>query len=189
MHKRTTIFILFLLLISSTFIFYRYSLKTETSIEKEEENKKETDENLTTDKDNLDKKEESEKNNNQEETDDLPWVSTWKGAITSLMLACLLTSFTAGCCMPNSGKPGENKTKEDMENARKKETYISILVLFLNLFFYYLIFLPLIFAIQKYKDKSYWKRLELIIKNFFVLILVAVVFFIIAAISYGAQKK
>ena len=96
-------------------------------------------------------------------TVDLPWGFTWMGAIFSLIISCIELMFPPSCF----------SSKE----AQEMFSIISFLLFYFGVF-------PVLFAIRKYKDKSYWERF--LLANFSnekitinTLIIVCIIFFVI----------
>ena len=110
-------------------------------------------------KSNLNQEEKPEESSNQKETGDLPWTYTWKGAITSILCAGIaietiiyIRSYikTKNCI--------RNPCSEEYNNFRDLYWDTNF---WIEVVLHFIIF-PLLFAIRKYKDKSYWQRLGLV---------------------------
>ena len=164
MKKKLLFFITCFFLFSSLTAFFVYQRIRSPEVHKKENNeevKKETNENLTTEKDNLDKEEENE---------DLPWTFTWKGALLSLILSLLigiaLSYATIIICKNHPSKTGMNKDGKKVTVILKDKNENTLSLLFWSslpaIAFLYCFAFSAIFAIQKYKDKSYGERLYLI---------------------------
>ena len=115
---------------------------------------------LLKEKSNLNQEEKPEENSNQEE-EELPWTFTWKGAIISL-----IPSIVIGASL----------------TIRYFNYSILTIVLLYNFVF------PGIFAIQKYKDKSYGERFCIInrsfVKNFFNVVILVLLTIGVYGIEY-----
>ena len=153
MKKKLLFFITCFFLFFSLTAFFVYLHLRSPEVPKKENNeevKKEETDKITDSKDNLNKEEEKKKEEKPEETDDLPWTFTWIGAIFSLILSFVIALIMAfviyvivgSCC----------------HITKKKENTINLFSLMLFWIFLYLVAFPLLFAIQKYKDKSYGER-------------------------------
>ena len=83
----------------------------------------------------------------QEETDELPWQFTWKGATVGLVSTILMECvFAIIICF-------------QARSRLKKDDIPLICFTFLTvLFFFYVILFPFMVAINKIKNKSYWER-------------------------------
>ena len=174
------------------------------------------------DKEKKPKEKDNENENNQKETDDLPWTYTWKGAIASLMLTLLIDVIIAAFIILQK-KAQEKAREEDPEvkefykkekekkeknikeipvdefgdefietNAKKKKTVNILLFTGISTFLYLVIF-PLIFAIRKYKNKSYGERFKLtnfssLMKNIFNITILISLFFSITFYFYYTYK-
>ena len=105
----------------------------------------------------------SNQNNHQKETDDdLPWLFTFVGAIIDLIISMVI---------PHIIVRYNQKLKEKKNRCEWRANFFFTSI---AVFLYITVFPPL-FAIQKYKNKSYWERLKLIEKNFFVFIAFAII--------------
>ena len=158
MKKKLFLLITCFFLFSSLTIFliHRNGQLSRTAKNKEEEIKKLLKE---LKKSNLNQEEKPEESSNQKETDDLPWTFTWKGAITSLLctLITIETIFYIRYC----------KETKNCICSRCSEEYNNFIDLYWDTEFWgeivlHFIIFPLLFAIRKYKDKSYWQRLSLV---------------------------
>ena len=160
MERKIFLLITCFFLFSSLAIFltYRNSQFLEIIKKKEEEVKKELE----------GQKEKNSSNKNiQKETDDLPWVFTWKGTILSFTLS-IITLILIGIIIIKPSyslmiKMKSSKEKNKLSKNQKSEigAIFCTFIIFIFIFFY-LFFFPAIFAIQKYKNKSYWERFWLI---------------------------
>ena len=106
-----------------------------------------------------DKNIENNNNDNEKETDDLPWLFGWTGAVIDLIISFFITAKFKKIIFARC---------PSIKNLKVCFNCILSLLLstFIFSFFCFVVF-PSIFAIQKYKNKSYWERLKLIEKNFF----------------------
>ena len=184
MKRKLILFITCFFLFSSLTVFFVYQRIRSPEVSKKENNeevkKEETNENLTTKKDSLDKK---------EETDDLPWTFTWIGAVVSLILSFLIyiviyyivaviknnkniekevekinNDGNTVVFSPETKEKENNIDNTSEQNPDKNKNTLSLLFwssLPAITFLYCFVF-PAIFAIQKYKDKSYGERFDLI---------------------------
>ena len=140
MKKKLLFFItcFFLFFSLTAFFVYRHLRSPEVpKKENNEEVKKEKTDKKTDSKDNL---------NKEEENDDLPWQFTWKGAIFSFILSCVIASrmiFMVSIFW-------EAKA---LQAPHSKKIFIFFKSLIRTLL--YLVVFPLFFATEKYKDKSY----------------------------------
>ena len=140
MKKKLLILITCFLLFSSLVIFLAYQNihLSEIAKNKEEEVKRLLKEL---------KESNPNQNNHQKETDDdLPWLFTFGGAIIDLIISAVISHIIF---------------------RKKKKNYRDCLISFFIISFLYITIFPPLFAIQKYKNKSYWERLKLIEKKFF----------------------
>jgi membrane protease YdiL (CAAX protease family) len=141
------------------FLIHRNAKFSETIKNKEEEAKrllKELKEQK--EKSNLNQKDENK--DYQEETDDLPWLFAWIGAIIDSIISVIIAHIAVNC---------NQKPKKDKDNSTE---------MFLTTLLYTVVFPP-IFALKKYKNKSYWERLKLIEKNFLAFIMFGIIFFML----------
>ena len=125
--------------------------------EKNSANQEEKNENKADQEDN--------QKNNQEETDDLPWLFAWIGAIIDLIISVIIAHIIRINCSQKPKKDNEDNSTE----------------MFLIILFYIVVFPP-IFAIKKYKNKSYRERLKLIEKNFLAFIIFGIIFFMLVSV-------
>ena len=158
MKKKLFLLITCFFLFFSLTVFFVYQRIRSPEVHKK--NKK--DRNLITEKDSLDKEEE-------EENEDLPWTFTWKEAIASSILSILIAVLFVLLTAPN--------------NVNKKAKILAIDIIS---FILYMFIFPLIFAIQKYKDKNYGERILLIMKSpirIIIAIIMIIIFVIIIIIA------
>ena len=117
---------------------------------------KNKDEKKSEEKNNADQKDENE--DNQKETDDLPWQLNWIGAVIDLIISIIIVAIFKKIILtryPNINKDCCSCTR----------ILFLLLRTFIFSFFYFVVF-PLIFAIKKYKNKSYRERFKLAEKSF-----------------------
>ena len=130
--------------------------------------------------------EDNQKNNqedNQEETDNLPWLFTWTGAVINLMISIVIYYILFNY--------NQNfKKKIEAFNNNMPGTLFFLALIIILFYIGVLIVVPPIFAIKKYKNKSYWERLKLIEKNFLIFIICATIFtmMMISLVAYEAMK-
>ena len=106
----------------------------------------------------------------QKETDDLPWLFTWKGVIFDSVISFIIVyNIFKRIIYPRY--PEMLAAINDKKCGMKKTLYILLWV-FVDLFFWMVVFPPL-FAIQKYKNKSYWERFKLIENALFSVLIVS----------------
>lgn len=181
MKKKIFLLITYFFLFSSLAIFLTYRNSQFLEIIKKKEGEiKELLEELEG------QKEKSSSNQNiQKETDTLPWMFTWKGTILSLTLSIItliliiiiiVKPLYSSIIKMNLPKKEKNKfesgkyadhffviqpKKEKNELSKNQKDKIGAIfctsIIFIFIFFY-LFFFPAIFAIRKYKNKSYWER-------------------------------
>ena len=149
-----TCFFLFFSL--TIFLVHQNGQLSRTAKNKEEEIKKLLKE---LKKSNLNQEEKPEESSNQKETDDLPWMFTWKGAIISILctLITIETIIYIRYCKETKNCI-RNPCSEEYNNFRDLYWDTNF---WIEVVLHFIIF-PLLFAIRKYKDKSYWQRLGLV---------------------------
>ena len=135
-------------------------------VNKKEENKdkpieiKNEEEKKPEEKDNVDQNNESK--NNQEETDDLPWMFTWKGTVPAVVVSDFLAYGTyklISICYPS--------LQFNDANGWRKFFSFNTLLFVLILLVFQQVFSPLLLAMKGYKNKSYWERFKFIGKKIF----------------------
>ena len=133
-------------------------------VNKKEENKdkpkeiKNEEEKKPEEKDNVDQN--NENKDNQEETDDLPWMFTQKGIVSTIVVSGFLGRKTYNLISIRYPSLQFN----DANGWRK---VFNTLLFVLILLVFQQVFSPLFLAMKGYKNKSYWERFKFIGKKIF----------------------
>ena len=188
MKKKLFLFGTCFFLLSSLVIFltYRNIQLSEITKKKEKEVKRllkelkeQKEKSSTNQEEKKDENKDNQENNQKEAEEDLPWVFTWMGAMTDLIGSATIHFIFFEKCY--------SKLKEKI---KKIESCNALFLSIFFAFFLYIVVFPLIFAIQKYKNKSYWERLKLIVKNFFIFaIFYAISFPMVVMVLAVGQKE
>ena len=191
MKKKLFLFITCFFLCSSVIIFFSFRNRQSAEITKngkiidknDNENVNVNEKNNENDNDKVNKKEENkdkskeikneeekkpeekdnvDRNNENKDNQELPWQFTWKGIVPSLILSFIILQIFKKKIFTRY--PDIKKNLKGCCNCTR--ILLRLLSAFIFFFFHFVVF-PSIFAIKKYKNKSYGERFKLAQKSFF----------------------